>query len=82
MIELPHEFLNVLFALLIISAGFSRSRRRSGWKATLAPIHRIPRLARTKSRIIERSVRGSREQKNRPASPGLALSPAQDLRGG
>ena len=37
MIELPHEFLNVLFALLIISAGISRSRRRSGWKGTLAP---------------------------------------------
>jgi hypothetical protein len=37
MIELPHEFLNVLFALLIISAGFSRSRRRSAWQGTLAP---------------------------------------------
>lgn len=37
MIELPHEFLNVLFALLIISSGFSRSRRRSGWKGMLAP---------------------------------------------
>ena len=37
MIELPHEFLNVLFALLIVSAGFSRSRRRSAWKGTLAP---------------------------------------------
>ena len=37
MIELPHEFLNVLFALLIIFASMSRSRRRSGWKATLAP---------------------------------------------
>ena len=37
MIELPHEFLNVLFALLIIFAGMSRSRRRSGWKGTLAP---------------------------------------------
>jgi hypothetical protein len=37
MIELPHEFLNVLFALLIICAGMGRSRRRSGWKGTLAP---------------------------------------------
>jgi len=36
MIELPHEFLNVLFALLIISSGISRSRQRSGWKGTLA----------------------------------------------
>jgi hypothetical protein len=37
MIELPHEFLNVLFALLIVSSGISRSRRGSGWKGMFAP---------------------------------------------
>ena len=31
MIELPHEFLNVLFMLLIVFASVNRSRQRSAW---------------------------------------------------
>jgi hypothetical protein len=39
MIELPQDFLNVLFALLIVLAGVNRSRRDAG-----AAIHRTGRL--------------------------------------
>jgi hypothetical protein len=37
MIELPHEFLNVLFTLLIVFAGVNRSRRPSPWERAPAP---------------------------------------------
>jgi hypothetical protein len=37
MIELPQDFLNVLFGLLIVLAGVNRSRQRSGGNGTLAP---------------------------------------------
>jgi hypothetical protein len=37
MIELPQDFLNVLFALLIVLAGVNRSRQRSGQNGMLAP---------------------------------------------
>jgi hypothetical protein len=37
MIELPQDFLNVLFGLLIVLAGVNRSRQRSGRNGTLAP---------------------------------------------
>jgi hypothetical protein len=37
MIELPHEFLNTLFVLLIVFANANRSRRPSGSERTLAP---------------------------------------------
>jgi hypothetical protein len=33
MIELPNEFLNVLFTLLMVLASVNRSRRRSSWEA-------------------------------------------------
>jgi hypothetical protein len=36
MIEVPHDFLNALFALLIVFASLNRSRRRPGWNGTLA----------------------------------------------
>ena len=36
MIELPHEFLNVLFMLLIVFASVNRSRQRSAWDRTPA----------------------------------------------
>jgi hypothetical protein len=32
MIELPREFLNLLFALLIVFASVNRSRQRSRWE--------------------------------------------------
>jgi hypothetical protein len=38
MIEVPHEFLNVLFMLLIASAGVKRLRQRSDRKGTLTPL--------------------------------------------
>jgi len=37
MIEVPHEFLNALFMLLIVCAGFNRSRRPTARSETLAP---------------------------------------------
>jgi hypothetical protein len=37
MIELPQDFLNLLFALLIVLAGLNRSRQRSGRNGMLAP---------------------------------------------
>ena len=37
MIELPNEFLNVLFTLLIVFASVNRSRRRSSWEGLSAP---------------------------------------------
>jgi hypothetical protein len=36
MIEVPHEVLNALFMLLIVLAGFNRSRQRSASNGTLA----------------------------------------------
>jgi hypothetical protein len=32
MIELPHEFLNALFTLLLLLASVNRSRQRSDWE--------------------------------------------------
>ena len=37
MIEVPHEFLTALFMLLIVCAGFNRSRRPTARSETLAP---------------------------------------------
>jgi hypothetical protein len=37
MIELPHEFLNALFVLLVVFANANRSRQRSGRETGLAP---------------------------------------------
>jgi hypothetical protein len=37
MIELPHEFLNGLFTLLIVLASVNRSRQRADEQGALAP---------------------------------------------
>jgi hypothetical protein len=37
MIEVPPEFLNAVFTLLIVFASVNRSKRRSGWDGRLPP---------------------------------------------
>jgi hypothetical protein len=37
MIELPPEFLNVLFTLLIVFASANRAKRRSAWEGASEP---------------------------------------------